>query len=341
MGHRSRAWRQAVVVVLVTLAGLAWPLEAPVARPRATTDGDCPPVGARDAAGRYYPATSDCPSSAPAAAPPEGGGKKHKDSSLLPLLLFGTAVAVAGAAAADKGSSPSAPREPTPDELLQNGPLVFLANPIGTFSAYGFVQNGAPIVVDVQTYPDTKTQLSVTVGKRTSSMTIDPGGEPLVILYQGGGAAEPQVALFRLTSTRLSEKGKEKPAPIRVVGVGAGRRAMGSVAINDVSFGPAQMRAGADQATLRYVTESPFDRLATDVLRYRPGAKDTIVVERVWRRTYGQLDARAYVGEPWNGRLDRSSTVSGGVHLLQVTGWELTGDRAWVAAYSPRTVEVQ
>jgi hypothetical protein len=299
-------------------------------------------VGARDESGRYYPATAFCPSTAPSAPTEGGGGRKHKDSSLLPFLLGGAAVVGLAAAASSSSSHASeAPRKPTPDELLQNGPLVFPTNPIGTFSAYGFVQNGAPVVVDVQAEPGATTQLTIMVGERASSTTIDPGGEPLVIQYQGGGAAEPQVALFRLTSMRMSENGKPKPAAINIIGIGAGQRAMGSVAINRVRFGPPLLRAGSGQAGLGYVTESPFDRLATDILRYRKGAKDTIVVERVWRRVYSQLDARAYAGEAWNGRADRSNAASSGVHLLQVTGWELTGDRAWVAAYSPTTVEVK
>jgi hypothetical protein len=218
---------------------------------------------------------------------------------------------------------------------------VFPANPIGTFSAYGFVQNGAPVVVDVQAEPAPRPQLTIMVGERASSTTIDPGGEPLVIQYQGGGAAEPQVALFRLTSMRMSENGKPKPAAINIIGHRRRAAAMGSVAINRVRFGPPLLRGRVRPGRARLCDGIAVRPPGTDILRYRKGAKDTIVVERVCGGVYSQLDARAYAGEAWNGRADRSNAASSGVHLLQVTGWELTGDRAWVAAYSPTTVEVK
>ncbi|HEX7943575.1 MAG TPA: hypothetical protein VF495_02860, partial [Phenylobacterium sp.] len=303
----------------------------------------CPPPGAINPdTGRPYRPTSDCPRSAPPSEPPprprrddDGGG------SVVPLIVGAGLLAALVAASNDPPKPPPAPRKPTPDELLANGPLVFAANALGTFSAYGFVQDGAPIVVDVQADPSARTQLNITVGDRVSSLPIDPGGEPLVIRYQGGGAAEPQVALLKLTSTVRNSRGKDMPSPIQVTGLGAGERAMGSVAINQLSFGPPLLQAAAGgQATLGYVTESPFDLLATDILRYWRGGGNTIVVERVWRRTYRQLNPRAYSGGPWNGR-DAANKASKGSHLLQVTGWELTGDRAWVAAFSPTNVEVK
>ena len=347
MGTRPGGGQRAAVLVLAVLVGAGWPAEGVVAQPggiaAAIARGDeCPRPGAINPdTGRPYRPTSDCPNSAPMPEPSHSGSDGDGAKVAALAVGLGLLFAAAAASANDTPKPPPPPRPPTPDELLANGPLVFAANALGTFSAYGFVQNDAPIVVDVQADPGARTQLNITVGGRTSSIPLEPGREPLVIRYPGGGAAEPQVALLNLTSTVRNNRGKEAPSPIQVTGLGAGERAMGSVAINRLSFGPPLLQSAAGgQATLGYVTESPFDVLATDILRYWRGSGNSIVVQRVWRRTYRQLNARAYSGGPWNGR-DAANKASKGSHLLQVTGWELSGDRAWVAAFSPTNVEVK
>jgi hypothetical protein len=347
MGTRPAGAHRAVALALAVLVGAGWPLQGAIGQPGGVAaaisrGSDCPPPGAISPdTGRIYRTSPDCPSSAPTPTlPPRRDDRDDRGGSVVPLLVGAGLLAALVAASSDPPRPPPAPRKPTPDELLASGPVVFAANALGTFSAYGFVQDGAPIVIDVQADPEARTELNITVGGRTSSQPIDPGGEPLVIRYQGGGAAEPQVALLKLTSTVRNRRGKDMPSPIQVTGLGAGERAMGSVAINDLSFGPRQMQAGNGQAILGYVTESPFDRVATDILRYWPGAGNSIVVQRVWRRTYSQLRAQAYSGGPWDGR-DDANKASKGAHLLQVTGWELSGDRAWVAAFSPTIVEVK
>ncbi len=348
MGTRPGGAYRTLVLILAVVAGVGWPLEGAVGQPGGVAaaisrGAECPPPGAVSPdTGRAYRRTPDCPASAPTPEPPRrDDGRGGGGGAVVPLLVGAGLFAALVAASNDPPKPPPPPRKPTPDELLEGGPVVFAANALGTFSAYGFVQDGAPIVIDVQADPSARTQLNITVGDRRSSIPIDPGGEPLVIRYQGGGAAEPQVALLNLTSTVRNSRGKDMPSPIQVTGLGAGERAMGSVAINRLSFGPPLLQAAAGgQATLGYVTESPFDLLATDILRYWRGGGNSIVVERVWRKTYRQLDARAYSGGPWNGR-DAANKASKGSHLLQVTGWELTGDRAWVAAFSPTNVEVK
>ena len=137
--------------------------------------------------------------------------------------------------------------------------------------------------------------------------------------------------------------GSGEPRPIEIVGIGAGPRAVGSVAIEQLHFATSERRVGGDFARFDYHTKSAFNRVVMDVLRYGPDTRNGRPVITV--ATAAQYGAQAlppgvYGPRMWGGLDTKTRKPSHGVHRLQVRGWETDEDGDWVNAISTGYVQV-
>jgi hypothetical protein len=230
----------------------------------------------------------------------------------------------------------------TPDrrDLLENGPHVSDTQPFGAFAAYGFVRDGWPIVVDYDSEPDSTTWLTITVGDKTWTQELESGRHFAKLEYRGGGARDATPALFAIQSA-VRGSNPRQPSRLDIVGLGCGPRAVGSVAINELSFGLSSREVGGDFARFAYHTSSPFSRVVMEILRYGRETRDgrpVLTVANVTQYGVGALPPGPFGPRMWDGREGQSRQPSHGVHRLQVRGWEVDGDESWVSAISPDSV---
>lgn len=231
----------------------------------------------------------------------------------------------------------------TEQTLLEEGPQLPVSYPEGSLSVQAFARDGWPIVIDFAPQPDTVTQLEVKIGKgrhpRTETFVLDPdgsGGRQLVKIDMPdtGRAATPTPATYVVTSVPIASADTDNPsmsvlAPLTIYGIGGGPRAVGSVAIEHLSFDRT-----TPGARFGYSAKSEFERARAQVQQLRQDG-GTVRIQPVFDDFESNLSVGRQNGS-WDGRA--GNAPSQGVHRLQVTGWFTTDDRSWVAALAPNLV---
>ncbi|PHV05282.1 hypothetical protein CSQ96_21810 [Janthinobacterium sp. BJB412] len=239
------------------------------------------------------------------------------------------------------------------DNLALTGPRFAATQKVGTFIVEGHVQGGWPVVVDFLPQPDTCTGLDVYIGgKQVFSRLLDADGRSgrrlLKIELPANLGPTARAAIYLVHSARpaCARAGGDvagASAPIEVYGIGAGPRAVGSVAVDQLVFRPDLPKLPKEQVQIGYRMKWPFNRVSVEVLRYLEGAPDSIEVERV--TTLDPKDSRGLpagqvAGQTWDGR-DHTAKLSRGLHRLHVRAWMSSNDElSWVGAISDMSVRI-
>ena len=259
-----------------------------------------------------------------------------------------TAIAVAanakknGTAASDQG-------------LLANGPRFPDTYGVGVFAVQGYLGDGWPVVVDFLSQPGTCTTLEISVGDRlVSSEALDwdglggrqfkridlpPSRQKRAPGFRGREPASVAMYVINSRSPACGQPGPRNAAAIEVYGIGAGPRAVGSVAIDHLSFGPARPHFPNEQVAIGYEARNPFNHASVEILRYEVTTPGVINVQRIKSSRTDTVLVGPNSGGAWNGMSD-TGVRSTGVHRLQVRGWYTENDRSWVGAISPSSVQV-
>lgn len=321
---------------LCFLLGLAAPLQATARTGDADSEraaarrGDAPPAsrgdGARDTSGEPQ------------------RHRKPKDRDIPWWLVVVPVVACAAADCLGGRDKPGPASGPSRRDLLENGPRPSMTRPIGAFPVYGFIRNGWPIVVDYSSRPDSVTWLTVSVeGRPAWSARLQSGDHYAELRYNGGDAQGSKVALIAVQSQAPSASGSGEPLPLEVRGIGAGPRAVGSVAINQLAFALSRRQLGGDFAHFGYVAEGDFNKVNTEILRFtadRRNGRQVIDAALVAEYRQGAVPSGRFGPRMWDGLDSRTHRPSRGSHRLQVRGWEVEDDESWVSAISDMDVQV-
>lgn len=157
-----------------------------------------------------------------------------------------------------------------------------------------------------------------------------------------GKSSRAAVMLVRSVRNRLGESG---PGHARIHGLGAGPRAVGSVAIQQVEFRPPVIqRSAQQQASYSFLSKSDFNHFSVGVLKI-DGVDGQIRVDlaREFSFTGGISRGTVFGRVPerfWDGT-DAGNKVSVGNHIIQVRAWMSSRSEAdWVTAWSEQTVLV-
>lgn len=320
--------------------------------------------------GLPYSVTDDCTVQRSAAAPSPASG-----------FSFGVGAPISGGsrdaprrstASGDSGGTSDGPREerrdsrprggfgfgfglplggpmPEPDiadQLAQSGPQFPAQFSMSCAPVQGFVRGGWPVVIDYQPSGVGEVVLEIhTVGSdQPHVVPLDSGARRQIVtldLPQSLGAT-PQLGLFLVRSVKKDGK---NAGGLQLFGLGAGPRAVGSVAIDQVDFQPGTMRVSQKQkASYSFYSRSDFNRGVVEILRVQRGVDEIkVTLARSTPLPVG-INRGTWVGKKeqltWDG-LDGNNHISSGPHLLQVRAWlNAQDDRDWVAAWSLSTVVV-
>ncbi len=183
-------------------------------------------------------------------------------------------------------------------------------------------------------------------------VTVDTSGLP-AFNYRIVRRGRQQQAIFRLppyfpqrpTPGRYAIRavgggaGASTPVYMRLFGVGAGERAVGSVAIDQVTFGPNTIRPkNKEVANYGFHAHTLFDRVRAEFLRVAL-AQGQLVSQLDDHHDIDGVQPETASTFQWSGS---GKKVSPGEHMLQVRAWESALNKAnWVIAWSVQQVMVE
>lgn len=326
-------------ITLALVSALALPafstVQAQDYPPRPPSGGTYPPAQTPPSDGNYPPGRDERP-------PPRHDSGSRGGGGVFPWALG----ALFGAIFAQRPDASPGPAG-NDDYLERNGPRPADSYKVGTFVVEAFVQDRWPLVVDFLPQPDSCTALDVYIGpKRVFSRLLDADGlsgrRLVTVSLPDGISQKARPALYVVHSDRPACAGagaaaQGAGAALEIYGIGGGPRAVGSVAVNGLEFGPATPKLPQQQVQIAYRTQWPFNHVSVEVLRFHRNSPERIDVERVLaRRNNGPPPGRV-ADQPWDGR-NGAAELSLGVHRLQVRAWMSGNEHSWVGAISPTSV---
>jgi hypothetical protein len=211
-----------------------------------------------------------------------------------------------------------------------------------------FVKGGWPMVIDYTADGESLSTIEVHIPDAATPLVINLDNTRGRHLLQFalpaslGHATKPAVLLVR---SMRNTPGTVTPGYVQIHGLGAGPRAVGSVAIERVDFQPPLVqRSARQQASYSFLSKSDFNHVAVSVLRVdNVDGQIKVNVAREFRFEGGINSGTVFGQAPprlWDGT-DAQNKASLGSHLLQVRAWMSARDEAdWVTAWSERAVRV-
>lgn len=240
---------------------------------------------------------------------------------------------------------PDVPPEPPPDPLKnlnERGPQFQPVYSMSAFAVQGFVRGNWPMLLDYELEPASFALLTV-VAERVEPFYYRLDGTKIgrhldIIRLPERFGGRVQVGLFFVRAMK-DHLGEVEPAHLHVYGIGAGDRAVGSVAIDQLSFTPATIRSGQAKATYSFHARNDFPK--TEAEFHRVGLyKGQIVATRVGSHRIGAVRRGASKSSEWDGKNEKGKP-SPGQHIFQVRAWWKADDGGdWVAAWSEDLVAV-
>ena len=224
-------------------------------------------------------------------------------------------------------------------QLSRNGPKMPDQFNMSGFSIAAFVQAGWPLVVD---------HVLAIGGELSISVQVE-GLPPFNYRIRGTGLrqqeifrlpayfpARPTPGMYTMSAT-TGRPGVAAPVYMRLFGMGAGERAVGSVAIDQVRFGPDTIRPKQKQQALyAFHSHTDFDRVRAEFMK-AVTAQGQIVSKLEDHDDINGVQRETTPSRQWNGR-----KASVGEHLLQVRAWESALAKSnWVIAWSADQVLVE
>jgi hypothetical protein len=222
-------------------------------------------------------------------------------------------------------------KQPNSDDLLKNGPRLAENSLMSHFIVDELIGPRWPVGVDFQLQGPGNVTLDITTADNVryhQVLTNDLNGRGITITRPEGLPNKLQSATFDIEA--VSPAGSSLPPPgLRLYGMAAGPRAVGSIAIDEVTFGPPAVKM-KQEAQYGFHSHSDFSNVRADFMF--TGLKDKKIV--VKQDNEVRLSPVAQ-DEHAQGALESKGTA--GQHLLQIRAWRgNSGD--WVVAWSPDVV---
>jgi hypothetical protein len=266
------------------------------------------------------------PGKAPAA--PRGGESSG--------AIIGSAAAAGGVIAL--GTWMHARNKPAA-KLSRDGPKIPDQFNMSGFRIGAFVRADWPVVVDHVL--SNGGELSIVVeaeGVPPFNYRIHGTGlrQQEIFRLPSGFPAKPTPGMYTISAT-TGGLGVATPVYVRLFGMGAGERAVGSVAIDQVRFGPGTIRPKQRQEALyAFHSHTDFDRVRAEFMK-AVTAQGQIVSKLEDHDDINGVQRETTPTRQWNGK-----KASAGEHLLQVRAWESALAKSnWVIAWSADQVLVE
>jgi hypothetical protein len=224
------------------------------------------------------------------------------------------------------------------DNLARSGPQVSDKLDMTGFVVKGFVHPNWPIVLDFMLDSPGDVQMDITAAdnsqfKATIHNTPNRRAYAIFRLPANFGI-QLQTAVYYVHSVPAA--GATTPAPgLRTYGLGAGEKAVGSVAIDQLTFQPASIHPQAKEvANFGFHAHSAFDGVRAEFI-IASLYNGRILVEKDQEEKLSPVPEGVRASGTWEGK------GKPGEHMLQIRAWRgLENGGDWVVAWSPDIVDV-
>jgi hypothetical protein len=222
---------------------------------------------------------------------------------------------------------------PKTEDLLKNGPQVPQNVAMSHLIVDGLIGPGWPVGLDFELGGPGSVLLDITTADKVQYhqvLTNNLNGRGVAISQPGGLPDKLQSATFDVEA--VAPAGSNGPPPsIRIYGMAAGPKAVGSIAIDQISFGPADLKMN-QPAQFQFHSHSDFSSVRADFMW--TGLKDNqIEMKQDSETSLNPVTSDEHA----QGSLQGKGSV--GQHLLQIRAWRgNSGD--WVVAWSPDVVNL-
>jgi hypothetical protein len=226
-----------------------------------------------------------------------------------------------------------------PSTLSHNGPELPKQFGMNHFVVKGLIGPNWPLALDFKLDAPGAVQIDIIASDRHHTritMTTNTSN------YRAIGKArlpetfgtKVQIALFQIQTVALP--GSNTPAPqLHTYGLAAGERAVGSIAIDQVTFGPSVIHPQAKEtADYGFHAHSDFSGARAEFV-FTTLYQGQILVEKDQEQKLAAVPQNEMTRGTWAGK------GKPGEHMLQVRAWRGLEDGGdWVVAWSPDIVDV-
>jgi hypothetical protein len=239
-------------------------------------------------------------------------------------------------------------------DWLTKGPALAAQFTLNDLTINGYVKGGWPIAVDYQL--DRPGSIVLTVGSdKVDPFSIamngsTPGRRLQIFHLPDEFGSSPQTAKIRVHATdKFADT--EIPLPIKIFGIACGPNAVGSIGIDQISFGPSSVQLNLQQqANYFFFSHKSFDKVSaafrkvedrSGVIGISSIVKEETIDMPAIDESVGRWIGTQDTPRVWNGKTNNNQP-SQGFHVLQVRAWfGDTNKRDWGVALSPDWVEVK
>ncbi len=225
------------------------------------------------------------------------------------------------------------------EQISRNGPQFPESLRMSDFRVTGFAKGGWPVVVDYAAAPGTYILLTVVTQNASPAeavLAVPQNGRRLQLLslpLEFGTTLK--TAAFSLSATASATD--PTPRYLRVYGFGCGPRAVGSVAIDLLRFGPQEVSAAQPETQFGFHTHTTFDKMKAEFMHV--AMVDHSIEGHLFDNK--KIDRRVAEGESINDRWNAKKAQTGQIQF-RVRGWMTVRSDAdggdWVSAFSPDLV---
>lgn len=266
-------------------------------------------------------------------APETNTGRTPHGSSDGPAIGAAIGAAAAGAIIGEAIAHHNA----SPEKLGHDGPQVPKEFDMSGFVIKGLVRPSWPVVLDFMLDSPGSVEVDIIVGKQEyrATMTNTPYRRGYVILrLPTNFGTKLQTGIYQIRSIPVA--GANTPAPrLRTYGLGAGEKAVGSVAIDQLTFQPATIHPDANEvADYGFHAHSAFDGVRAEFI-FTTLYNGRVLVQKDQEETLSPIPEGERAKGTWKGK------GKAGEHMLQIRAWRgLENGGDWVVAWSPDIVDV-
>ena len=242
--------------------------------------------------------------------------------------------------------------------LDKQGPQMPQLFSLSSFGVMGFSKGNWPIVVDYLLEEDSLLLVVISPeGQKPLTYRLDGRKGHWQTRIQLPPSVGDQLRVSQyLVQTLGNNVGQVSPSHVHIHGIAAGPKAVGSIGIDQVDFGPANIRLAQHQHA-QYSFHSMFDFKNTEVtiVRLAKSTDGEIVAASVGSKSMGSITQNARKNGEWDGSIKTDQIVKSyppevqkwleapnGQHALQVRAWFGVRDGGdWVTALSESIVSVE
>jgi hypothetical protein len=234
--------------------------------------------------------------------------------------------------------------QPPEKVLSERGPQFPSEFSMSNLSVVGFVKGDWPMVLDYEVREPGMFLLSISAEGVAPFFYVLEGTQPArrqqILRIPARFGNQPIAGHFAVQAL-TNKPGEATPVFLRVFGIGAGERAVGSVAIDQLHFTPPSVRPKDKQTALYgFHSHADFEKVTAEFQLV--GLMDGAVVGRLeYQEDVKDLVRRdtEIQNKPWD---PRKAKAAPGQHLFQVRAWyTLKKGGDWVIAWSPQLVRVE